>query len=104
VLHLRRAYHQRLGHQQRFMVAVVVTVVVVAYVVVPWVSAVVEGLATYGPGHYEPKGFAREHRLRSVTDPASWTTDALVNAGLFVVLALVWFMSVSDGRPGGRWR
>jgi hypothetical protein len=91
-------------HQQRFMLASVVTVLVVASVLVPWVSAVIDGLATYGPGQYEPKDFAREHRLRGITDPSSWSTEALVHAGLFVLLALVWFISVSEGRPGGRWR
>jgi hypothetical protein len=104
VLDLLRAYHKRLGRQQRFMLACVVTVLVVAAVVVRWVSAVLDGLGMYGPGQYDPKDFAREQRVRSIVDPSSWSTEALVKAGLFVLLALVWFISVSDGRPGGRWR
>ena len=101
---LRRVYHKHVGYQQRFVVAVGVTVVVVAAVAVPWVASVIEGLGTYGPGAYDPRDFARTHWLRSITDPASWTTEALVNAGLFVLLAVVWFMTTSGGRPGGRSR
>ena len=90
--------------QRRFTFAVVVTVLVVAYTVVPWVSSLIEGMMTYSPVYYEPRDFARMERHRSITDPASWTGDALINAGLFVLLAVVWFMATSGGRPGSRRR
>ena len=87
------------------MLAVAVTVVVVAYVVVPWVASVIDGLGTYSPWYYEPKDFARAaERERRITDPAAWTPDALVKAGLFVLLAVVWYVATTGGRSGGRWR
>lgn len=100
---LRRAYHRHVGHQRRFLVAAILTIVVVAYVAVPWGSALLEGLGTYGPGAYQPRDFKRgEDVQRRITDPASWTAESLVDAGLFVLLAVVWYLSVSAGRPGSR--
>jgi hypothetical protein len=96
---LRRAYHRRVGPRERFAVAAVVTIVVVAYVIVPWVTRVVEGLPAYGPGSYNPRDFARTDWLRTVSEPEEWTTGAVVNAGLLALLVLVWFMSA-----GGRLR
>ena len=90
--------------QRRFAFAVALTVIIVAYTIVPWVSDLVEGLLTYSPAYYEPKDFARAERHRSITDPGSWSNESLVNAGLFVLLAVVWFMATSGGRPGGRRR
>lgn len=95
---LRRAYHRRFGQRERFAVAAVVTIVVVAYVFVPWVTRVLEGLATYGPGGYEPRDFARNAWIRGVSEPEQWTASAVVNAGLIALLVLVWFMS-AGGRP-----
>ena len=95
---LRRAYHRRFGRRERFAVAVVVTIVVVAYVIVPWVTRVVEGLASYDPGPYSPRDFARSAWQRDASQAEEWTTGAAVNAGLLVLLALVWFMS-AGGRP-----
>ena len=95
---LRRAYHRRFGQRERFLVAAVVTIVVVATVVVPWVTRVLEGLVSYGPGGYEPRDFARNAWIRSVSEPEQWTTRAVVNAGLIALLVLVWYMS-AGGRP-----
>ena len=91
--------------QRRFLLAVAVTVFAVAYVVVPFVANLIEGMATYSPGYYEPKDFARmDARERRITDPASWTPETLVKAGLFVLLAVVWYIAASGGRSGGHWR
>jgi hypothetical protein len=92
------------NQQRRFAVAVVVTVVVVAYVVVPWVSDLIEGLARYTPTFYEPKDFARggTARPRGVGDPGGWGPDALAKAGLCVLLVVVWVMATGRSRPGGR--
>ena len=85
------------------MLAVAVTILAVAYVVVPWVSDLIEGMATYSPLGYEPKDGARMDRVRAVTDAGAWTPETLLRVGLFVLLAVVWFMATSGGRPG-RWR
>ena len=95
--------------QRRFTLAVAVTIVVVAYVVVPWVSDLIEGIARYTPTFYEPKDFerggVRPVRTRTVADPGGWGPDALVKAGLCVLLVVVWFMATTDGgRRGGRSR
>ena len=90
--------------QQRFRIATILTIVVVAFVVVPWVSAIVDGLGTYGPSGYEPKDFKRGEIQRRITDPASWTAEHLLNVGLFVLLVVVWVFTVNDGRPGSRSR
>ncbi len=90
--------------QRRFAIAVAATVLVVAYTIVPWVADLLEGLVTYSPAYYEPRDFARAAKLRGITDSASWSNEALINAGLFVLLAVVWFMATSGGRPGSRRR
>ena len=95
---LRRAYHRRFGQRERFLVAAVVTIVVVAYVVVPWVTRVLDGLVTYGQGEYQPRDFARNEWIRGVSEPQQWTIQAVINAGLIALLVLVWFMS-TGGRP-----
>lgn len=84
--------------QRRFTIAVTVTVLVVAYLVVPWVAAVIDGLGTYSPSGYEPRDFSRVERSKSVTDPASWTSDTAINAGLFLLLAVVWYVAAGSRR------
>jgi len=90
--------------QRRFALAVAFTVLVVAYTIVPWVAALIEGVMNYNPPYYEPRDFTRMERQRNIADPGTWTSDALINAGLFVLLAVVWFMATSGGRHGGRGR
>lgn len=85
--------------QRRFTLAVIVTVLVVAYVLVPWVADLLEGLATYNPTAHEPKDVLRGERVRGPVDPGAWTPQSLVKTGLFVLLAVVWFMATSGGRP-----
>ena len=104
VLSVRRRYHRLVGRQPRFLIATIFTIVVVAFVVVPWVASLLDALGTYGPGGYEPKDFKRGEFPRRLTGPASWTTDHLLNVGLVVFLVVVWFFSVSGGRPGSRSR
>jgi hypothetical protein len=100
----RRRYRRYLGRQPRFLIATILTIVVVAFVVVPWVASLVDALGTYGPAGYEPKDFKRGEFQRRLTDPASWTGEHLFNLGLFVLLAVVWYLSLSGGRPGSHSR
>jgi hypothetical protein len=83
--------------QRRFAFAAILTVVVVAYVVVPWVTDIIEGMATYSPLGYEPKDFARGERPRS--DAAASTPETLLKVGLFLLLAAVWYLAANGGRP-----
>ena len=93
-----------ISREARFLVATILTIVVVSFIVVPWVSAILEGLATYAPGAYEPKDFKRGELQRRLTDPGTWTVEHLLNLGLVVLLVVVWFITASDGRPGSRSR
>jgi hypothetical protein len=100
----RRRHHRTVGRHPRFLIATLLTIVVVAFVVVPWVASLVDALGTYGPSGYEPKDFKRGEFQRRLTDPASWTAEHVFNAGLFVLLAVVWYISLNGGPPGSRSR
>ncbi|HEY3066915.1 MAG TPA: hypothetical protein VGL09_14065 [Methylomirabilota bacterium] len=102
---LRRNYAPRFGRQARFNLAVLVTVVVVAYVAVPPVVRWSESLSGYNPARYEPKDADRESwvRHRDVGPLPGISMDSLVYLGLFLLLAAVWLPLVS-GRTGSRRR
>ncbi|HSF07196.1 MAG TPA: hypothetical protein VLG10_15540 [Methylomirabilota bacterium] len=79
--------------------AVVVTVLVVAYVVVPGVARFVTALGGYNPQGYEPKDFARQSWLADkLSLPAlPVPADVVVNLVLFVLVAVVWLALVPPG-------
>ena len=101
---LRRYYHRRFGHHERFHLAVILTIVVVAYVVVPVVVRYVDALRGYAPSYYEPKDFARQEWLRQQGIPEglsgiSW--DVVVDVLLFILLAIVW-LTLAPSRASRR--
>ena len=49
------ALHHRWRHHDRFHLAVLLTIVVLAYAGVPHVARFVESVGGYNPAHYEPK-------------------------------------------------
>ncbi|HEU5322590.1 MAG TPA: hypothetical protein VFX28_17420, partial [Methylomirabilota bacterium] len=65
-----------------------------AYVAVPPVARLVQSMAGYAPGSYEPKDRDREAWLRHAVGDGpllrlvSWRT--LVSAVLFAIVAVVW--------------
>jgi hypothetical protein len=81
-------------------VAVVVTVLVVAYVLVPGVAHFFGALGGYNPQGYEPKDFARQ---TWISDKLSLPAlpgihgDVVVNVVLFVLVAVVWLALVPPG-------
>ncbi|MGH7314470.1 MAG: hypothetical protein ACREJV_14945 [Candidatus Rokuibacteriota bacterium] len=80
--------------------AVVVTVLVVAYAVVPGVVRFVAALGGYNPQAYEPKDFARQSWLADKLPlPAlpGISADVVVNVVLFVLVAVVWLALVPPG-------
>ena len=80
--------------------AVIVTVLVVAYAIVPAVARVVAALGGYGPQDYEPKDFARQSWLaEKLPLPAlpGLPADVVVNVVLFVLVAVVWLALVPPG-------
>ena len=95
--------YRRARRQARFTFAVLLTIVVVAYVAVPHVARVVDALGGYDPGHYEPKDFEREAWLQRAGDASlfagiGWHT--VVNVALFLLVAVVWltFVPMRRGR------
>ena len=105
MLGLRRAYHRRFGHHGRFQLAVVLTIVAVAYVAVPPVVRFVETMTGYSPRYYEPKDFARGEWLRQqegggLIDRVSWETASGVV--VFIIVAVVWLTVVPSRSPRRR--
>ena len=50
-----RRYYRRFGYNERFFLAMIVTILVVAYVAVPLVVEFVDAVRGYDPAYYEPK-------------------------------------------------
>lgn len=96
---LRRAYRRRFGLHARFNVAVVLTVLVVAWVAVPSVARFVSAWAGYAPTDYEPKDFERQTWLERHTADAllarlDW--NDFIGIGLFLLVAVVWLTLMPD--------
>ncbi|MBI4638598.1 MAG: hypothetical protein HY727_19850 [Candidatus Rokubacteria bacterium] len=93
---LRRYYHRRFGYHERFHLAVLLTIILVAYAAVPPVVRWVESVGGYNPTHYEPKDLARETWLRGVgvtgVEEVSW--ELVVNVVLFLLVAILWLTLV----------
>ncbi len=104
MISLRRYYHRYLGHHERFHLAVILTIVVVAYVAVPRVVQFVEALRGYSPVYYEPKDFDRQEWLshHGVPDALGGVSlGVAVDVVLFVLVAIVWLTLVPT-RAGRR--
>jgi hypothetical protein len=96
---LRRSY-RRARRQARFTAAVLLTIVVVAYVGVPHVARLVDSVGGYNPGHYEPKDLERGAWMQRVDDATLFSRvpwDTLVSVALFVLVAVVWLTLIPPG-------
>ena len=93
---LRRAYHRHFGYHGRFHVAVLFTIFVVAYVVVPRVARFLESIADYNPTGYEPKDLDRQRWLPEPNPSAigglDW--DTIVGIALVLLVGVVWLTFV----------
>jgi hypothetical protein len=97
---IRRRYHpRRLGRQARFHLAVLLTIVVVTYLVVPWVVSLVDAARVYSPSYYEPKDFTRQEYILRHGLPASIDTSwkKAVNVMLVFLVVIVWMTVVPPG-------
>src|SRR5919108_4469561 len=102
---LRRYYHRYFGHHERFHLAVILTIIVVAYVIVPVAVRYIDALQGYAPVYYEPKDAERQEWLRRKGIPEglvglSW--DVIVDIVLFVLVAIVWLTLVPPRAPRRR--
>jgi hypothetical protein len=84
----------------------VITIVVVAYAVVPEVADFMRGADTYNPGGYDPRDFARRTWLAEraqagvPTGESPWRSA--VNIALFLVVVAAWFAVIVQRRSRGR--
>lgn len=103
---LRRYYHRRFGHHGRFHVAVILTILVVSYVLVPPIARFLDSIGSYNPVGYEPKDAARAQWLQQEApigvEGVTW--EVLVDLALFVMVAAVWLTLVPTRSPGRRSR
>jgi hypothetical protein len=102
VISLRRYYQRRFGHHERFLVAMTITILVVAYVAVPLIVEFVDAVRGYDPAYYEPKDFERQDWLRRQIVPAvlpglSW--EIVVDIVLFLLVAVIWLTFVPARSP-----
>ena len=84
--------------------ALIFTVLVVAYVVVPWIVGLVETIGGYAPAYYEPKDVERQDYLRSLPGVRQtlfgWeTTFKLL---LLVLVGLLWLVAGGSVWRGSR--
>jgi len=99
---LRRYYHRRFGHNERYHLAMVFTILVVAWVAVPLVVRFVDAVRGYDPAYYEPKDFERQDWLKRQVVPAarpgaSW--EIVLDVVLVLLVAIVWLTFVPARGP-----
>jgi hypothetical protein len=101
---LHRAFRRRFRRHVRFNVAVMLTILVVAWVAVPGVARFVNSWAGYEPVGYEPKDLDRQMWLErngaeALLERLPW--NDVIGIGLFVLVAVLWLTLVPD-RAGRR--
>src|SRR5437016_14668767 len=103
MISLRRYYHRHFGYNERFHLAVVLTILVVAYTAVPLVVRFVDSVRGYDPAYYEPKDFERVAWIKRQVAPTvlpgfSW--EIMIDILLFLLIAVVWLTFVPARSPG----
>ena len=96
----RRFSYRRIRRRARFHLAVIVTILVVTYLLVPWVVGLVEAGRGYGPGYYDPKDHTRQewilrHGLKPAPIVPPW--QLALHISLIFLVVVVW-VSVLPGR------
>jgi len=100
---LRRTYHRLFGYHERFHIAVVLTIVVVAWVVVPRVVEFLDAAGGYAPTDYEPKDLARlEWLSRQVSSTVRVSWEIVIDVLLLLLVAVVWLTFVPAPTPRRR--
>ena len=101
----RPRLYRRTWRHARFNLAVLLTIVVVAYAGVPQVVRVIDALGGYTAGHYEPKDGERGQWLERSGDEGLLTRipwGTVFNITLFPLVAVMWltfFPSRVSRRP-----
>jgi hypothetical protein len=98
-LGLRRYYRRRFGRHARFHFACLLTIVVVTYLLVPWIVSVIDAGRAYSPFYYEPKDFTRQDFIVQHgvgrPPPSPWKT--VVNVVLVFAVVVVWLTVIPRG-------
>lgn len=91
---LRRFYHRYVRHHHRFNIAIILTVVAIAWIVVPAVVRLVDALAHYNPSAYEPKDLERGVWVgrRDILSADHFTLENILKLALFVFAGLAWLL------------
>lgn len=108
-----RRWRPILGARARFYVVTLLTIVTVAYVVVPLTVDLGDSMNAYAPKYYDPKDFTRGDYLadqaRHGLLPASmnvWLSglslDRVVGIGLVCVVIIAWLTILPDTSRSGR--
>ena len=80
------------------------TLVVVAYIVVPWIVELAETLGGYNPVYYEPKDVERQDYLRSLSGVRQtlFGWDTTFKLLLLVLVGLLWLVAGGSVWRGSR--
>jgi hypothetical protein len=102
MMSIRRYYHRHFGYNERFHLAVIFTILVVAWVAVPLVVRYIDAVRGYNPADYEPKDFERQDWIKRQVAPAvlpgiSW--EIVIDVTLFLLVAVVWLTFVPARSP-----
>jgi hypothetical protein len=81
----------RFGHHGRVYLAGLFTIVVLTYLVVPWIVGLIDAGRDYSPFYYEPKDANRvDYLLRQRPESAASPWRIGVNVTLVFAVVLVW--------------
>ena len=96
---LRHAYRKRLGRHAHFHLAVLLTIVVVTYLLVPWIVSLIDAGRGYSPTDYEPKDFPRQEYLarHGLPVPVVAPWKLVLNIVLVFLVVIVWMTLLPPG-------
>lgn len=101
---LRRFYHRYVKHHHRFNIAVILTIIAVAWIVVPAVVSFVETVSQYNPLAYEPKDAQRGQMMgrRQVLAADVLTLENILKIVVCLFAGLAWLMLAPTLQRSGR--
>lgn len=101
---LRRFYHRYVKHHHRFNIAVILTIIALAWIVVPAVVSFVETVSQYNPLAYEPKDAQRGQLMgrRQALAADVLTLENVLKIVLCLFAGLAWLMLAPTLQRSGR--
>jgi hypothetical protein len=101
---LRRFYHRYVKRHHRFNIAVILTIIAVAWIVVPAVVSLVESVSLYNPLAYEPKDAQRGQWVgrRQAGSVDVLSLENILKLVLCLFAGLAWLMLAPTLQRSGR--